>query len=111
MDLQVAPFVVEPHCRTVDNLLQPGMAKKTLMEKQQLFGIAESPSSESYQSPWPMATAISMAHPGKKPFSGNTAHLRPNGLADEDLAQPVTEFQGLAMQRDAAASRPREVAF
>eukprot|EP00434_Breviolum_minutum_P009189 symbB.v1.2.008096.t1/scaffold503.1/size194688/11 len=48
---------------------------------------------------------------GKKPFTGPTAHLRPEGLAEEDLAQPVAAPMAPLMGRESNGSRPREVAF
>ena len=49
--------------------------------------------------------------PGKKPFTGPTAHLRPEGLAEEDLAQPVAAPMAPLMGRESNGSGPREVAF
>jgi hypothetical protein len=46
---------------------------------------------------------------GKKPFSGNTAHLRPAELKDEDLAQPADAAMMAAAR--ARGEGPREVAF
>lgn len=48
---------------------------------------------------------------GKKPFTGPTAHLRPEGLAEEDLAQPVGPAPMAPLMGESNGSGPREVAF